>query len=151
MASSTIPDVIDYLVATLTALPATQGILVSDGFPAAGEEPTDLVVVGGNVTPTADGTQVWAQIGHLRREEDYGVEISISCYRGGTEQKPSRDAAFAILRAFDEQLIADPTLGGLVRIVLLSQLGLKQTDYTDAAQGRTATITVTVRIQNRIS
>jgi hypothetical protein len=146
---TTIDAVIDALLALIAGLPECAApVFVSDGYPIS--EPNTIVTVGGTVEPVVEGDHSWAEIGHLAREEDYLVQVVISAYDGGFVQKTARDQAFTIFRAIDAALVADPTLGGLVRICASTLLSLKQTDIETASRGRFAALTFHVHVKNRI-
>lgn len=174
MANSSIPAVIDYLLATLRALSIvtnpTTPVQVFDGFPGP-SIPDDFVAIGGGSFPTANGPEDWAAIGALKRDEDYLVEIAISAYRGGSSdsnnpldssnaQKTARDRAFAIWSAIDGAVRgtqAKVTLGppGSPTINMwsgITDITVEQTDVNDpnALMGRRCTIVFYLHVRNRI-
>lgn len=148
--TSSIPAVIDALLALLTAAPELEGFAVCDGYPV--NQPNDLVVIGGTTQTTASGSQEHRTLGRSGsiKRENYSVEVAFSCFRGGTAaaQKIVRDRVFAAVGGLENAIAADPTLGGLVRIASVVTLSLSQSDPETAAQGRLAEVEVQVQIEN---
>ena len=170
MANSSVPAVIDYLLATCRALPIVKvpsaPISVFDGFPGP-TIPDEFIAIGGGSTPTIAGPEKWAAIGALKRDEDYLVEIAIASYAGGSSdsnnpsdysnaQKTARDRAFTIWSAVDGALrgtLAKVTLGSTVNIAAeITDISVEQTDVNDpqALKGRRCTIVFYVHVLNRI-
>lgn len=151
MAATTIFDVVDYLVATITAAcpPPT---VVYDGFPGL-NRPDVLVSVGGSVDPTIDNAETWASLGAKSKDENYTVNCYVSAYVGGgepTDQKVARDAAKTAFNAIELAIRADTTLGGHVLVGGIDGVRLEQTDDTTASDGRIAEIHFVVRCMARI-
>jgi hypothetical protein len=153
MSTSTIPAVIDALLAALRARPALQApdVAVVDGYPSRNLSQTRLITIGGQAEPTVTGDQTVTSLGNRRREEDYAVRVYCSADAGGTDQKGARDRAFGLLAELEETLRDDATLGGIVRYAeVAGSLTLLQTDESTAASGRWAEVSVDVRVRNRI-
>ena len=154
MANTSIPAAITYLYGLASALTpnydgATQvGLTVSDGYPV--DQEPDIFCVGGSTQLTEDGGQDWADLGARHIYEEYEVELIVSCWRGGVNQKLARDAAFNLWNQFETAWRADISLGTAVIFSSIVKFSLEQTTIADAAQGRTATITAHVRCKARI-
>jgi hypothetical protein len=147
------PAVVDKLEALFVAAVASHvDVQVTDGFPGT-TLANDIVAIGGTTSNTEEGTSQPAGLGIVYLEEDYVVHCAISCYRGGNEpsvQRAARDAAYALLDSCLDAVYADPTLGGLVGWCIFDRHDLKQTDYNDATNGRTATVSFTLRVYARL-
>lgn len=118
---SKIPQVLDYLVALASGLTASTlaGVQVQDGPPTQSLAGLPKVlVIGGEWQPSetvrsgATGPQE-PSMGNASRNESISVACSAFSQSGDTDMKARRDEAFAIEAAFENAVIADPTLGGL--------------------------------------
>jgi hypothetical protein len=116
---STIPAVLDYLVAGIQArLPDLQ---VVDGQPIVTED--DVICVGFTGTPgEAAVVNTLTQHGQARdpQQEAYEITSLASAFDGGTDAKAVRDRCFVLLGEVAAFLASDPRLGGLVMQVRLS-------------------------------
>lgn len=109
-----------------------------------------LIIGDTDEEPSADGVQQFADIGAKTRSEDYAIKCKAFYGTGGT-QKEARDGAFGFVAAVEEVLYTDPTVGGLARLVAqVENVTLTQTPASAAKSGRSATITFTVHVQNRL-
>lgn len=169
MAGTTAPAVIDALLtrwATLTiayptAAATPDALALTDGWPGT-YQPQLIVAVGGTPEYTADGKQEWAGLGAFRKWERYSVHCLATAWLGGDGgtpeatsdmQKAARDMAFAAVHAVEANVLADPTLGGQFPLggwAAVEDVQEKQTDDTDAAQGRSASVMFTVAVKARI-
>jgi hypothetical protein len=114
---SRLDDVLTTLVATFTT--ALPGVNVYDGPPVTSPGDADLVIVGHDATPdsTADVTveQSYVDLACTRRQETGEVVCCVVSQTGDTDLNARRSAAFVLLAACEAALVADMTLGGLVR------------------------------------
>lgn len=169
MANSSMPAVIDYLIATFKALPICNNpsvpVSVFDGFPGP-NIPDNFIAVGGGSAPTLAGPESWAAIGALSRDENYLVEIAIAAYVGGSSdttgadhsnaQKAARDTAFSIYNAVDGALrgtLAKVTLSSKINIAAeITDISVEQSDVNDpqVLKGRRCTIVFYLHVLNRI-
>lgn len=150
--TTSVPDVIDRLLALARALPeCAPPVLVADGYPGT-TLPDRLVTIGGLVTPTADGVADWSALGAQRRTEDYEVEVTISCWSGGTsvDQKAARDQAYGIFNALDAAVQGDVSLAGAVRQALFARHTLQQASTETASSGVSAEITAHLRVKAEV-
>ena len=117
MSATTAPDVIDYLVALMHAN-APEGTTVIDGHPGTVQDPM-MLTLGGVNAPTVQWSQTAAELGRAStaREEHYMVLMVASAAVGGGEENESqvRGEAWSIVKAIDEAIRQDPTLGNLCR------------------------------------
>ena len=151
-AYTSVPDVIDYLVTTITALPECVGVEVTDGFPGTYQAQQMVCVGGGPDDDEQSAVRDFAVLGNgpSSREENYGVPVYVRCWGGGTDQKTPRDQAFAIFKAIDLMIRA-----GLVTAISahypprIGDLILIQTKSAGATAGRVAELHFTVNVKHR--
>jgi hypothetical protein len=152
VAASSIAPVIDYLVATISALPACAApVTVSDGYSEVFPN-SAMVMVG--VTDQTGETPVTLRFGELGPKssgERFDIPCVIYCHSGSTSAKEVRDAAFAIYNPIITVILADPSLGGNLGptagagVASISAGPLWQTHTADeAGSGRLARIYFTV-------
>lgn len=142
MAASTVPAVLDALVAGFTS--ALPGVQVVDGQPITTDG--DVVCVGFSGLagePAVESTRTREQLAVEPERESYDITCLASSWDGGTDAKAVRDRAYQLLDAVASWLAADRTLGGLVLSTRLSAESLIQ-EQTD--QGAAATVRFTVHV-----
>lgn len=155
MATSSIPAAIDYLVATITALPECAApIIVEDGWPTR-SAPSG---VGIGVIPS-DGTTedevTHAQLGAQMEWEEYEIPCIVWAHIGGSSAKTARDAAFVIFNAIVTKVRTNPdgrTLGGALHsgVAVVHSVRIVQTDDPEeAGDGRMCEIRFNVGCNNR--
>jgi len=139
---STIPAVLDYLVAGIQA--ALPDLQVMDGQPI--ETEADVICIGFTGTPgEAAVVNTFSQRG-LAREPDreaYEITSLASAWDGGTDAKAVRDRVFALLGAIADFLNSDPMLGGLVMQARMSTEALAP---EQTSKGATATVQFVIAI-----
>lgn len=137
MTATKIDDVLTYLVTGATALQATTlaGVTVQDGpWPAAySVVDPEFLIVGGSFEPENQGesavtaVQTPSRMGNNSAVEDLTVRCVAVSQSGDTAMSPRRARAVAITEAFEDFLIADPKLGGLLQsVATLSVDGVRQ-------------------------
>lgn len=154
-ATSSIPVAIDYLVATIAALPACAlPVIVEDGWP----ERTAPKGVGIGVIPgdgTTDDEVTHAQLGAQMEFERYEIPCVVWAHVGGTSAKTARDEAFTIFNAIIAMIRINPagrTLGGALNsgAAIVHNVRVEQTDDAiDAGYGRMCVIKFNVGCNNR--
>jgi hypothetical protein len=140
--TSTIPAVLDHLVARWTAL--LDGVQVVDGEPITTEK--DVVCVGftgDQGDPGVENTRTREQVAASPDRESYDVYCAIQVRRGSTQTSTVRDRAYAILGRLDADLAADQTLAGLAGLARLTSESLVQ-EQTD--KGAMGTVRFTVHV-----
>lgn len=136
MATSTIPAVIAYLVATFTQAStlgqASPPVRVYDGPTTTGEA-AQLVLWVGIEDPDSDDPQqaaiteqTWAGLGAQRRDELLTVNCVAEAWDGADALPNTRDAAYGIVAAVENLLRADVYLGQNVLFAGVSPEGLIQ-------------------------
>lgn len=124
-ATTTIPNAITALLAVIEAAVPT-GTQVSDGAPVEYTAPNAVYIDGwtSNQAPASLAASPSFQV-----EEDYEIEGTIRAYQGDVDQAASRTTAFALFKAIQTGIRADPRLGGAVRVAWITK--------NDGAQGGT--------------
>jgi hypothetical protein len=107
--------VIDAMVADFTTLPALAGVTVSDGPPRT-NEPGAYLFVGIDNPDTdsgigASGTQTWPLATNSTREDQGEVWLAAYADDGDGLIKPARDAATAVMKAVQDRVRVNLTLG----------------------------------------
>lgn len=154
MANSVIPAAFRAIVAALTAnLP--DGTLIIPG--PATTHPTDqkYVLVGCDdpdalvtYSRAVSGSQSWAQLGGMKRNEDFTVHCVATAWNGDGDCLAAMDDVFALLAGIESALVTDPTLtGALLYAPGISTLGLK---FLQDAQGAAAQLPFDVECKSRI-
>jgi len=151
MAQSSIPAVLDYLVANIAGL-GLPGVIVSDGF--TNKRGDAMVLVGvSDESGDSSSVQEWAAIGNNAQTESYDVPCLITCFSGSVSAKVPRDKAFAILTKVSDLILTDPSLADALHgWAHISDVRLTQTnDPEQASEGRRASVYFTVHVENRLT
>lgn len=153
--TSSIPAAIDYLVATIGALPAFAApVTVEDGWPTK-SSPSGCAI---GVIPgdgTTDDEVTHAQLGADMEWEQYDIPCILWAHVGGSNAKTARDAAFVLFDAFATAVRVNPagrTLGGALHsgFASIHNVRVVQTDDAAAAgEGRRCEIRFSVNAKNR--
>lgn len=114
--SSRVPQLIDALLAALTAAAGLDGVKVVDGPLVSNSSASEWVFVGYDADPegefsTASTTQQWAGLGAKAKDEDIVLTGAVLVRRGSTDVKSCRDRTFAIFAEVESVVRADPALG----------------------------------------
>lgn len=150
MTTSRIPAVCDALVSILTT--ALTDATVYDGkYVTAPSGTKSFVTVGW--TPEDEGptgSQDWAGLGRLARDETFDIPCYADAYSGSTQLAARRNAAFALFAACENALRNDPTLGGALPQPGWSQIGEYAVRQEQTESGLDVGITFHVIGQTRI-
>lgn len=107
-------DIHDALLAKLPTLQALSGWSVFDGYPVTGAAPLNSVTVG-FVTDEGAGTFQQSRDTSGFAVAEVGTHRSmIRCNTGGTNPQTTRDRAFAAFADWQQWIMEDQTLGGLL-------------------------------------
>ncbi|WP_326700204.1 hypothetical protein OG909_24720 [Streptomyces sp. NBC_01754] len=143
--ASRIPELIDALMAQLTADPGLSGVVVVDGPEMSEAKSPDWLVVGFNGDPDGDFQAAqalggWASLA-TGREEQIELTVAAIATRGETEVRAARQRVYEIGARLEALLAADPSVGlrSLEVAIEASQLVQVQTD-----QGVQARLLLTV-------
>lgn len=155
MATSSIPAAIDYLVATIAALPeCASPVIVEDGWPTRSAPKG----VGVGVIPgdgTTDDEVTHAQLGAQMEWEAYEIPCIVWAHTGSAVAKEARDAAFTIFNAIVSKIRENPlgrTLGGALHsgAAMVHSVRVVQTDSpAEAGGGRMCEVRFSVGCKNR--
>lgn len=138
------------LVDIITAAINDPAVKVSYGHPGPVTGVVDVVAVR-----DAYSDIEWAALGARRKNETLGVDVVVSCRRGGTDQQTVTERAFALLDLIDTGIrnpSGDITIGGAVSWGSFTQVTLTESNpqIYDMTKGRVAelfcTLTGTARI-----
>lgn len=112
LGDSSIPAFQDALVMQLRQRPNLTGVNVVIGPPSPGVAQGQIWVALLEV----EGTEKWAAMGRLQKEEDYRqtVYISVLTRDGEGDSTAGRNKAYAIRKEIADQLLADPTVNSTV-------------------------------------
>lgn len=147
--TSAIPDVIDYLVTTLTA--ALPDVTVIDGPGITDASAENWLFVGvddpdSESAPTsAEATSDWSTLGARQRREDIVVHCAAISYSGDDVIKTVRDAAFVTVAGVEQAIVTDPTLGGAVLYATFGGVGAVRQNTNDQGVEAWALFTVAAR------
>lgn len=155
MTTSSIPAAIDYLVTTITGLPACAApVIVEDGWPTrSSPQGVGIGVIPGDDTTEDEVTH--AQLGAQMEFEEYEIPCIVWAHVGGASAKTARDAAFAIFDAIVTMVRVNPagrTLGGALHSgsAMLHRVRVEQTgDAAAAGEGRMCVIKFSIGCKNR--
>ncbi|MFE9363684.1 hypothetical protein ACFYNN_12885 [Streptomyces sp. NPDC006978] len=132
--ASRIPELIDALMAELTADPGLSGVVVVDGPEMSEAKSPDWLVVGFNGDPDGDFQAAqalggWASLA-TGREEQMELTVAVIATRGETEVRAARQRVYEIGARLELLLAADPSVGlrSLEVAIEASQLVQDQTD-----------------------
>lgn len=157
---SSVPAVIDALLAGLRARPSLQGsdVVISDGMPTESLVGKRILTVGGKDEPTVEGSQSWGSLGLSQRAEEYTVRMYAATLLGSVDQRAAREIVLDLYEEVAEFVHGDPSLGNL-----LNGEGAEVSDFRvmghhpdlrdddgNPVGGRWAEVAFDVRVRNRI-
>lgn len=150
-ATSRVPATIEKLVAVITDLLPDAAVL--DGPQTYGGK-ADLVITvgddGDSEAPRAGQSQLeWAALGHYTRDETIAVPSAILARIGSPQETATvRQAAYDALALIEAELVADPTLGGTVRVAWVESTDLS---YRPLKPGLAAVLVFVVHAEARLT
>jgi hypothetical protein len=144
VATSTAPAFMNALHDALAARTGLTGVRVNYGpaLPDPGRESINILGL--------DGSQSWAGLGQLAKEEVYTVQVLILVIREGQQTQPAVERAYEILEELENELREDstaPTMDNTVRVASVEDVNL-EVGASDTT--RSALLTIGVRVQARI-
>jgi hypothetical protein len=145
--ASTVPASVLFLWNGITTAINDAAVLVSYGPPGP-SQPDDIVMVG-NIDRVVRPFQMVGsgQAGWL--DEEYGVEVVVSVYRGGDDARTAFERAASLADTVVSVVRTDPSLGGAVIVAHPGQVTYDQA-FDVEHKGRLVTVTVDVRCRARI-
>lgn len=146
MASSTIPRVKAAVFAMATTAMTDPEVLVCWGDPDYLAD--DIVAVQG---ATANATL--GPMGANARDERWTLFLTVSCFRGGTDQQLVTERAYDLFALLEAAVRADPTASGTAWQVIVAGHELNEAlsvDESGAVLGRVAEIVARLEVRARI-
>lgn len=144
MSSTTsVPRVIDALVAMLAEAPGLEGIQIIDGQPMVALDPEIIVVGWSPVRPTTEVTQTRQNIAATRDQETYDLVCLVSSERGDHDIRLVRTRVEELLNAFNAALAKNRRLGGACLMAQISQVTWEQA-AVEGGVAATAEVLITV-------
>lgn len=111
---STAPAFKAALLTALQARTGLSGVTVSYGAPLP-NAPREFIALG-----DLEGSQEFAQLGALRKDETYTLEVYVSVLREGNQQQTCTERCFALAAEIEDELRGNVTMSGTVRVAELS-------------------------------
>lgn len=144
MATSTAPAFMNALHDALAGRAGLAGVRVNYGpaLPDPGRESLNILGL--------EGSQNWAGLGQLAKEEVYTVQVLILVIREGQQTQPAVERAYEILEELENELRESstaPTMDNTVRVASVADVNL---EVGASDQTRSALLTIGVRVQARI-
>jgi hypothetical protein len=125
---STAPAFKDALFDALAARNGLSGVTVSYGAPLQG--PREFIALG-----DISGSQQFAALGALAKDETYTLDVYVSVLREGNQQQQCTERCFAIAAEIEDYLRTNPTVNNTVRVAeLLSPFQLEEYGSDQARQ-----------------
>lgn len=154
MTASTIPAVIDALIASFGTALGTSNVM--DGPGVTDDTLTDYVLVGvadpdaDSVAEAATSQQSWAWLGHQMRDETVVVHCVAVSWNGDGVAKTARDSVFSMVATVTTAIQNDPTYGvsGALYVQGVTSMSLHQLSDEN---GTIAFLPFDVTVRSRIS
>ena len=117
---STAPAFKAAFLTALTARTGLSGVTVSYGAPL--QAPREFIALG-----DINGSQEFAALGALRKDETYVLDVYVSVLREGNQQQTCTERCFALAAEVEDELRTNVTMSGTVRVAeLLSPFNLEE-------------------------
>ena len=133
-----------FKAAMLTALQARSGlsgVTISYGVPLQGTRESITLA-------DISGSQQFAALGALRKDETYVLDIYVSVLREGNQQQTCTERCFALAAEIEDELRTNVTMTGTVRVAeLLSPFQLEE---FAGDQARQSILTLGIQATERI-
>lgn len=146
MADVALPGVISALVVGFRALPGLAQVLVDDSSSPSGASAKDIMTVGDDGDPDSEVVatyeQEWANFSQTRVKETGTIPCAVISQSGSVNIDSMRVRAGALLNVCAAYIKADPTLGGVVSTMRLTD-GDVQPIQTDKGAAIIAPFTIT--------
>jgi hypothetical protein len=138
---STAPAFKAALQTALTARTGLSGVTVSYGAPTQG--PRESITLG-----DISGSQEFAALGALRKDEIYTLDVFVSVLREGSQAKQCTERCFAIAAEIEDELRTNVTMSGTVRVAEV-QSPFQLEEYA-SDQARQSVLTLGIQATERI-
>lgn len=138
---STAPAFKDALFDALAARGGLSGVTVSYGVPLGA--PREFIAL-----TDISGSQEFAALGQLAKNETYVLDVYVSVLREGNQQQQCTERCFAIAAEIEDYLRTNPTVNNTVRVAeLLSPFQLEE---YGSDQARQSILTLGIQATERI-
>lgn len=145
--TSTVPGVLDALVAAFQGAPELEGVRVFDGPVVTQAAPLEALCVGFSGDPdepvAVQGQTQREGLAVARSREQYSVQCAASVLNGSGDISAARRRAYELYAAAGAALAADPTLA---RTVLSAQPGATTLAQDQTTDGAVATVAFAVDV-----
>ena len=111
---STAPAFKAALLTALQARTGLSGVTLSYGVPLG--SPREFIALA-----DLSGSQEFATLGALRKDETYVLDVYVSVLREGNQQQTCTERCFAIAAEIEDELRTNVTMSGTVRVAELQQ------------------------------
>jgi hypothetical protein len=138
---STAPAFKAALQTALTARTGLSGVTISYGAPTQG--PRESITLG-----DISGSQEFAALGALRKDETYVLDVYCSVLREGNQQQTCTERCFAIAAEIEDELRTNVTMTGTVRVAEV-QSPFQLEEYA-SDQARQSVLTLGIQATERI-
>ena len=138
---STAPAFKAALQTALAARTGLSGVTVSYGAPTQG--PRESITLG-----DINGSQEFAALGALRKDETYTLDVFVSVLREGNQAKECTERCFAIAAEIEDELRTNVTMTGTVRVAEV-QSPFQLEEYA-SDQARQSVLTLGIQATERI-
>ena len=138
---STAPAFKAALLTALTARSGLSGVTISYGVPLGA--PREFIAL-----TDLSGSQEFAALGALRKDETYVLDVYVSTLREGNQQQQCTERCFAMAAEIEDELRTNVTMSGTVRVAeLLSPFQLEE---YGSDQARQSILTLGIQATERI-
>ncbi len=138
---STAPAFKAALLTALQARTGLSGVTLSYGAPLQG--PREFIALG-----DISGSQEFAALGALRKDETYTLDVYVSVLREGNQQQTCTERCFALAAEIEDELRTNVTMTNTVRVAeLLSPFQLEE---FASDQARQSILTLGIQATERI-
>lgn len=138
---STAPAFKNALHDALGARSGLSGVTVSYGAPTGA--PREFIAL-----TDISGSQEFAALGALRKDETYVLTVFCSVLREGNQQQQATDRAFALAAEIEDELRGNVTMSGTVRVAELTSPFQLEEFASD--QARQSIVTLGIQATERI-
>ena len=138
---STAPAFKAALLTALSARTGLSGVTISYGAPL--QAPREFIALA-----DISGSQTFAQLGALRKDETYTLDVVCSVLREGNMQQTCTERCFELAAEIEDELRTNVTMSGTVRVAELTSPF--QLEEFGSDQARQSILTLGVQATERI-
>lgn len=133
---STAPAMKAALYTALAARAGLSGVTISYGAPL--QAPREFIALA-----DIDGSQEFAQLGALKKNETYTLTVYCSVLREGNQQQACTERCFELAAELEDELRTNPTMSGTVRVAELATPFTLEEFASDQARQSVLTLGIT--------